>query len=113
MRACHRLKATRDFRRVFQRGRSAATTRFVLYWWTPPRAETFRVGISVSKKVGKAVVRNRVKRLVREAFQRLEPELETCRADFVVVCRPPSADADFADVLEDLSKLLRRAKFVV
>jgi ribonuclease P protein component len=113
LRRCHRLKDSRDFRRVFQRGKSAATSRFVLYWLNNPQTETFRVGISVSKKVGKAVVRNRVKRLVRECFQRFEPALGDCKVDFVVVCRPPSAEADFAEVCQDLSKLLRRGKFMV
>ncbi|MCL6627074.1 ribonuclease P protein component [Alicyclobacillus shizuokensis] len=112
MDAVHRLKQNRDFRRVFNRGRSAAARRLVVYW-CPNRLGTFRVGFSVSKKVGKAVERNRLKRLLRECFQRRQEELAGRGVDFVVVCRPAAAGAKFQELDEELTKLLRKGKFMV
>ncbi|GGI95034.1 ribonuclease P protein component [Alicyclobacillus cellulosilyticus] len=112
MKARHRLKDNRDFRRVFQRGKSVATGRLVLYWHEN-RLTTFRAGFSISKKIGKAVVRNRLKRLLRACFLELGPKLENTPVDFVVVCRQGSADASYHELLSDLRKLLRRAKFMV
>lgn len=112
MRAIHRLKENRDFRRVFRRGKSLATGRFVLYW-TPNRQTSFRAGFSVSKKVGNAVERNRLKRLLRACFHDFSVETSLPPVDFVVVCRQGAAGAVFCDVRSDLEKLLRKAKFMV
>lgn len=112
MKAVHRLKENRDFRRTFQRGKSAATSRLVLYW-LETRQETFRVGFSVSKKVGNAVVRNRLKRLLRECFLRYERNLEGLHVDFVVICRPPAAEASLVELDKDLRRLLHKGHFVV
>lgn len=108
----YRLRENRDFRRVFQRGKSAATARLVLYW-LENREGHYRAGISVSKKVGNAVVRNRVKRRLRACFLTLKAELAPKPIDLVVVCRPAAAEASFADLYGDLMKLLKRAKIMV
>lgn len=108
----HRLKENRDFRRTFARGKSYATPRLVLYF-APTKNQAFRVGFSVSKKVGNAVVRNRMKRLLRECFLRYEPVLSAYRVDFVVVCRPAAATCSLQELDKDLQRLLARGNFVV
>jgi ribonuclease P protein component len=113
LQAKYRLKDNREFRRVFQRGRSVATGRMVLYWYENRSTAEFRVGISISKKVGKAVVRNKLKRRLRECFQLLAPELKDKHVDIVVVCRKSAADMTFADIHSELLKLLRKAKIMV
>lgn len=91
-----RLSRSGEFDRVYREGSSHATRHLVLY--TFPRGgegtEGARLGVSVSRKVGGAVDRNRVKRTLREAFWELGDRLPL-QHDFVVVARP-----DIAELIE-------------
>lgn len=83
-----RLTRSGDFDRVYRSGRSRANRYLVLYVF--PRAENGtepRLGVSVGRKIGGAVERNRVKRLLREAFFAVSAELPRAH-DFVLVARP-------------------------
>lgn len=102
----HRLTDKRDFQRIFHHGQSFANRYLVMYYLKTRTNEPFRVGFSVSKKVGKAVVRNRVKRLLREAF-RLEKERVKEPMDFVVIARPSAAELEFAEIRQNVQHLLR------
>ncbi len=81
-----RLSRSADFDRVFRQGRSHAGREFVLYVFPRGEADEPRLGLSVSRKVGGAVERNRVKRLLREAFA-LEGGRLPPGTDAVVVAR--------------------------
>ncbi|HEX8917887.1 MAG TPA: ribonuclease P protein component [Chloroflexota bacterium] len=103
----HRLTRSRDFVRVRRRGRSVGSGLATLYI-VPAENDTVRVGFSVSKRVGKAVIRNRVKRLLREAVRR---QLLSIRpgCDLVFIARPSAAQATYRQVLDAVSYLLRRS----
>jgi len=90
----HRLSRSRDFDAVYRHGRSVSTRFLVLYWF--PREDGAdagaRLGLAVPKAVGTAVVRNRMKRRLREAFRARLPELSQDQ-DYVLVVRPGFAEA--------------------
>jgi ribonuclease P protein component len=89
----HRLSRSRDFDDVYRRGTSTSTRYLVLHWF--PRADDTegepRLGLAVPRAIGSAVVRNRMKRQLREAWKRLLPEVPTGH-DYVLVARPGIAE---------------------
>jgi ribonuclease P protein component len=85
-----RLSRSADFDRVYREGRSRGNRFLVLYSFErgeDEEARGARLGISVGRRIGRAVQRNKVKRAIREAFHALAPELPAGR-DFVIVARP-------------------------
>jgi ribonuclease P protein component len=88
----YRLSRSRDFDAVYRHGRSAST-RFLTLYWFPREGEEGepRLGIAVPKSGGGAVVRNRLKRQLREAWrERLDAVRPGC--DYVLVARAGLAD---------------------
>ena len=106
-----RLSRSADFERVYRHGRSTANRQLVLYAFPNPSTRVPRLGVSVSRRVGGAVQRNRVKRLLREAFARTEAALAP-EQDVVVVARPAAGElaeqAGLAGVEASLSELIMK-----
>ena len=82
-----RLTRSAEFDRVYRQGRSFANRHLAVYAFPRPDEEATRLGLSVGRKVGGAVERNRVKRLLREAFATRRDAI-TGAHDVVIVARP-------------------------
>lgn len=102
-----RLKKNKEFQHVFQGGKSMANRQFVVYALEKKEQTEFRIGLSVSKKIGNAVTRNRVKRLVRQAFLEMKEQLPGS-VDIVVVARKPTAEMTFEEVQKSLQHVIRK-----
>jgi ribonuclease P protein component len=100
-----RLRREREFAAVYRQGRSWSNQMLALRV-LPSTLPQSRFGFAVGKRVGKAVVRNKVKRRLREAVRALQP---VNGWDVVIVARPPAAEADFAGLRGALGSLFRRA----
>jgi len=101
------LKNNYEFRRLYSRGKSAASPQLVVYCRRTGKNEN-RVGISVSTKIGKAVHRNRVRRRLREIYRLNEDKLLR-GVDMVIVARVRSRYVSYSGLekafLENCSKL--------
>ena len=100
------LKKNKDYRKVYNRGKSVADRQMVLYF-LKNNEELCRFGFTVSKKVGNAVIRNRIRRLFREAC-RLNAQKFPWGFDFVLLARRQSVGLKYQQVEDSLLKLLTR-----
>lgn len=105
------IKENKDFRRLYHRGKSIATPLLVVYA-AKNRLGYNRLGLTVSTKLGCAVVRNRCKRLLREAYRLHETEIKT-GYDFIFVARYRLADAKCRDVEKQLLKAMKLLKLTL
>lgn len=102
VRKSYRIKKEDEFQDVFDHGQSVANRNFVIYHIERPDAKHYRVGISVGKKVGhRAVLRNQIKRYVRQTLLELKGQLPD-RVDFLIIARKGAAHLDMAGTKRNL-----------
>lgn len=111
MRKEFRVKKNKEFQEIFQKGKSVANRQFVLYSLKKKDQEHFRIGLSVSKKLGNAVTRNQIKRYIRQVFHELEEQIHN-DIDFVIIARKPVVEMDFFEIKQSLTHVLRLARVV-
>jgi len=100
------LKKNREFQVVYKRGKSLASKHIVMFVLKNDRGIN-RLGISASKKIGKAVVRNKQRRRLKEAFRALSSEILTGH-DIVILPRIGIIEASFLEVKASTKYLLRK-----
>ncbi len=101
------IKENKIFKKAYYKGKKEISRSLVLYY-IPNKGET-RVGITVSKKIGKAVVRNRIRRLVRESWRTF---CVKDGYDVVIVARTAAARSDFHSINNALSELLIKSELI-
>lgn len=106
-----RVKKNSEFQKIFKRGKSFANRQFVVYCSAKEGQTEFRIGLSVSKKVGNAVTRNRIKRFIRQAFLEMKEEINP-NMDYVIIARHQAATLDFHESKKSLQHVLKVAKMI-
>jgi len=99
------LKKPSEFSKVYKRGKSFADKNIVVYYM-PNQLGFTRVGFSISKKVGNSVVRNRVRRLIRESFR---VNFESFGSyDFIFVARVRSSEVEYHEITKSLKYIFKK-----
>lgn len=99
------------FQRLYSKGTSCSDKNIVIYF-LPNRLRINRLGITVSKKTGCAVLRNRTKRLIKESYRLNEEQVKT-GYDIVIVARRQIIDADFHSIMASFLKLMKKLDMLV
>ena len=106
MKRAFTLKKNHEFRRLYQKGASAQSSCMVLYC-KKNRLDHNRLGITVSVKLGGAVVRNRARRRLREVYRLAAPHMKK-GYDFVLVARSKAVDGSFSAMQESFERLCKK-----
>ena len=105
------LKKNKDFKFVYDHGKSYAN-RYLVMYVLKNNSDKNRIGIQVSKKVGNSVIRHRVKRLIKESY-RLHEEMFNSGLDIVVIARVSAKDADYNKIESALLHVANLQKVVL
>lgn len=109
MRRIYRLKSSLDFQAVYSKGRSVANRAAVLYLLAPkPAGEVSRIGFAAGRKLGKAVVRNRIKRRIKEAVRLLWKRVKPGYL-IIIIARQSAKEMAFSDLQAKVAELFEKA----
>lgn len=105
------LKRGREFRRVYREGQSTSNRLLVLYYLKGSAEEITRVGITVDHRVGSAVHRNRVKRLIKESIKS-KAGIAMRGYELVVVAKNDTCHRNFQEIDKSMGSLLQKAGII-
>ncbi|SCB82153.1 ribonuclease P protein component [Weissella bombi] len=113
MRKSYRVKKEADFQLVFEQHHSVANKMFIVYTMTREQPTHFRLGISISKKVGlRGHERVWVKRRIRQSVLEFKPKMRS-DIDILVIARPAAHDQDMAIIKKNLEHVFKLANVFV
>ncbi len=101
----HRLRKNKEFNYIYKKGEKVSTQHFTLFV-VKSKYNNYRIGFSVSKKLGKANVRNKLKRRLREITRR-DISIKNFQ-NYVVMARAGAEELDFKILREELKKLFEK-----
>ncbi|WP_058309196.1 ribonuclease P protein component [Gracilibacillus massiliensis] len=111
MKKAWRIKKNSEFQEVFKKGASFANRQLVIYYLHKSEQNHYRVGLSVSKKIGNAVVRNQVKRYIRQVFIELDLNIKKSY-DIIIIARKPTKEMDFHQTKKSVNHLLYKTNLL-
>lgn len=103
----YRIRKNSEFRVVYKKGKSFANKLLVLYIFRNVK-KLNRTGVSVSKKVGKSVIRNRVRRLIKESYRLNNTNLKQ-GYDLVFIARNSAKNRSFIEIEKAMLELFKKA----
>lgn len=101
------IKKEKDFKRIYSKGEYFISSALVTYVYKT-RGSSIKYGVTASKKVGIAVKRNRARRLIKESFKKLSPDIKPGYS-FVFVARAYTCSKKCQDIYYNMSNHLKRA----
>lgn len=107
LKKAYRVKKNSEFQEILRAGKSFANRELVIYYKKKTSQDHFRIGISVGKKIGNAVKRNRIKRLIRESFIQLDNQIIP-NVDIIIIARKPTLHMDGNQMKRSITHLLRK-----
>lgn len=105
-----RIKDNDEFQQIFKKGKSFANRQLVIYYLSESvesEQPHFRIGLSVGKKIGNAVTRNRIKRYLRQSFRELDDKILPT-LNIIIIARQPTKDMGYLEIKKSLIHLLSR-----
>ena len=102
------LKKNAQFKYVYRKGTSSGSREMVLLY---TRSNTLKIGFSVGKKIGGAVVRNRVKRRLRASIDPMIPKMKN--GLYIFIARAPAVDADFSSLRRSAQYTLKKQNLLI
>ncbi|SDI49980.1 ribonuclease P protein component [Natribacillus halophilus] len=108
MKKAYRIKDNDEFAKIFKEGKTVANHQFVLYVLDKPGQSHFRFGVTVGRKLGTAVTRNRLKRWIREMMREHQDAVQADK-DYIIIGRKPLLSMKYHTASKSFAHVFKRA----
>lgn len=102
----YRVKKSQEIEKIIKHKNSVGNKNFVIYKLKNNEASHYRIGLSIGKKYGNAVLRNKMKRQIRSILRNNKDLI--MNFDYIVVIKPASRELEFEDISNNICNLLRK-----